>query len=858
MLLVDDKESNRVAIKASIEAHTTWEIVTAASGEEALDMLLKYPFICVLMDLRMPGGMNGLETAEMIRQHPNYASLPILFLSAEHLSDDEMTEVFKYEYSDFATKAIKIDHLTRRVNRLVIEANYASQQKAQSIAIKAANDSLINVLDSLPEAVYIFDSKGDLLYENQTAKIQCGDNKPSLLGMAAKFGLDPDHELFKMDEKTTSMKVNWEDNFISRTCRITSSEIVFSGQKAFQLLLQDITTDENLLQAISRSEEQYRQYWTLTPSMIFAVNESGVVIRGNPMFQEVMDKSIDDLIGHDAASLFSEPAEGNSSEWIGWSEFISQTWEKEKATLKTEGGRVLRVNSAESVTNKGLVTSVFAADVTSYLDVIRSLEEVKVGFQQLFETKFSGLVVIDYDSGVIIEANQRAHEILGSESLKGTHVRQFMAIGDYRSAANIATAYHEPVGSLELRIKSGLSDRSFPCAIYHETTEIFGKKCKLGWLMTGKTLDAVMVYQKILDSSSTSIVFYDSDGLIHHANPRAKRTFGKVLSGSNIADLVDCESCQDIFFTPDGPLTEVNMIGRLGHFWGQLKVSEMRHHGRDMLLVVIEDISEKKMLMQTLSDAMLEREELKLIKNRFVSIVSHEMRSPLTSIRSSSELIEMFLDDEKTLTTCKPHLERIDRNVTYMVEFLEDALLIGEMKTAASRFSPKKIIIEDLRHQIYDSAESSGYSGRLDFSDDVWNQEIFCDSGLLLHAIQNLLGNAAKYSSSKAPILVDGKTADGMVILTVKDFGIGMTEDDIEKVFQQFHRGKNVGSVKGTGMGLLIVKNIMDLHAGWVKIDSDPGVGSQVSLIFPVVDTDVIIKNIADPTESFQDQPAFR
>ncbi|MDG1753838.1 MAG: ATP-binding protein [Rhodothermales bacterium] len=543
---------------------------------------------------------------------------------------------------------------------------------------------------------------------------------------------------------------------------------------------------------------------------------------------------------------------------------VSGVWDQltkdvnQMATLKTKGGRVLRVKSAESVTNEGLVTSVFAADVTSYLDVIRSLEEVKGGFQQLFETKFSGLVVIDYDSGVIIEANQRAHEILGSESLKGTHMRQFMAIGDYRSASNIATAYHEPVGSLELKIKSRSSDKSFPCAIYHETTEIFGKKCKLGWLMTGDTLDAVMVYQKILDSSPTSIVFYDSDGLIHHANPRAKRTFGKVLSGSNIADLVACESCQDIFFTPDGPLTEVDMIGRLGHFWGQLKVSKMRHHGRDMLLGVIEDISEKKNLTETLSKAMLEREELKLIKNRFVSIVSHEMRSPLTSIRSSLELIEMFLDDQKTLTTCRPHLERIDRNVTHMVEFLEDALLIGEMKTAESRFSPKKIILEDLRHQIYDSAESSGYAGRLDFSDDVWNQEIFCDSGLLLHAIQNLLGNAAKYSSSKAPILVDGKTADGMVILTVKDFGIGMTEDDVEKVFQQFHRGKNVGSVKGTGMGLLIVKNIMDLHAGWVKIDSDPGVGSQVSLNFPVVDTDVIIKNIADPTESFQDQPAFR
>lgn len=220
------------------------------------------------------------------------------------------------------------------------------------------------------------------------------------------------------------------------------------------------------------------------------------------------------------------------------------------------------------------------------------------------------------------------------------------------------------------------------------------------------------------------------------------------------------------------------------------------------------------------------QKELAELKSRFVSMTSHEFRTPLSVIVSSSEMVEAYAERWPAEKKAE-HLGRIRGAAKAMTRMLDAILLIGRSDAGMLKFEPHPLDVDRLfRDVIEDAEQGARQSHRVTYTAPADGLQVVADEALLRHVLENLLSNALKYSPAEAPVQFDASQQNGTLVLTVRDRGIGIPESDRRRLFETFHRGANVGSVSGTGLGLAIVKRAVDLHGGQVSVESEVGVGT--------------------------------
>jgi PAS domain S-box-containing protein len=249
------------------------------------------------------------------------------------------------------------------------------------------------------------------------------------------------------------------------------------------------------------------------------------------------------------------------------------------------------------------------------------------------------------------------------------------------------------------------------------------------------------------------------------------------------------------------------------------------------------DITQRKRAEEELVRTLEREKELSRLKSNFVSMVSHEFRTPLGIIQSSSELLRDFYQkmqpDERN-----EQLESITRNTRRMAGMMEEILVLSRLDAGKLDFQPAALDLNLFCRRVVDEILSA--TNRrcvIALSLDSIPPEAQADERLLGHIFTNLLSNAAKYSEPEATVYFDVKRDGPEVVCVVRDQGIGISEEDQQKLFQAFHRGSNVGTRAGTGLGLLLVKRCADLHGGRVQLSSKIGEGTTVTVTLPVFRT---------------------
>ncbi len=247
-----------------------------------------------------------------------------------------------------------------------------------------------------------------------------------------------------------------------------------------------------------------------------------------------------------------------------------------------------------------------------------------------------------------------------------------------------------------------------------------------------------------------------------------------------------------------------------------------------------QDITERKQAEVEICRALEKERELSELRSSFVSLVSHEFRTPLTTILSSTELLDRYssrLSDEKK----QNHLKRIQTAVLRMTQLLEDILTIGKAEAGKLQFEPSPMDVVAFCHEIVESMQISVCGHHtLNFVPqcDAINTQL--DEKLLAHIITNLLSNAIKYSPEGGIIQFDLLCTDSEAIFSIQDSGIGIPKEDLEQLFESFNRASNVGMIPGTGIGLTIVKKCVELHAGKITVESELGVGTTFTVTLPM------------------------
>jgi PAS domain S-box-containing protein len=256
--------------------------------------------------------------------------------------------------------------------------------------------------------------------------------------------------------------------------------------------------------------------------------------------------------------------------------------------------------------------------------------------------------------------------------------------------------------------------------------------------------------------------------------------------------------------------------------------------GKPLIQAVILDITERKEAEAELLKSLAREKELSALKSNFVSMVSHEFRTPLGVIMSSSEILESYFDALPTEQRVE-HLESIKKNTRRMAELMEEVLLLSRVEAGRLSLEPQPIDLAIFCRRLVDEVLSATHRRcPIEVTLDATDGDTYADERLLRHILNNLLTNAVKYSPEGVAVqFFMTRMAAGVRFLVV-DHGIGIPEQDQKWLFNAFQRGRNVGNIPGTGLGLVIVKRCVELHRGTIKIDSVVGRGTKVEVEVPV------------------------
>jgi PAS domain S-box-containing protein len=280
---------------------------------------------------------------------------------------------------------------------------------------------------------------------------------------------------------------------------------------------------------------------------------------------------------------------------------------------------------------------------------------------------------------------------------------------------------------------------------------------------------------------------------------------------------------------------EVQMRSRRGTVHTLLLSAESIEINREPhLLTFAIDITQRKQAEAELLRTLARAKELGQLRSNFVSMVSHEFRTPLGIIQSSAEILEDYLDQLGPAER-EDHLQSIRNNTRRMAGIMEEVLLIGSFDAGKMEFKPAPLELRGFMERLMDEVLSAaGRRCPIQLSLSEMPAEIQADERLLQHFFTNLLTNAVKYSNAGSPVVVEIAPVGGEIVCGIRDQGIGIPEADREWLFNAFHRGHNVDDRPGTGLGLVIVKRCVDLHCGKINVESKLGEGTVVTVRLPL------------------------
>ena len=255
------------------------------------------------------------------------------------------------------------------------------------------------------------------------------------------------------------------------------------------------------------------------------------------------------------------------------------------------------------------------------------------------------------------------------------------------------------------------------------------------------------------------------------------------------------------------------------------KVAERTH----ALMNTLEQLEQRK---DELAKALTAEQELGELKSRFVSMASHEFRTPLTAVLTSASLIEKYPGTEQQDKRMR-HLVRIRQSVNHLNDILEEFLSVGRIEEGKVLACPAPVSLNMLLPDTVADVQGLLKPGQTIVEEVSGPDTIWLDPSLLRKILVNLLSNALKYSGQNSVVRMRAVCADGQLILTVQDHGVGISVEDQEHLFERFFRARNVTTVPGTGLGLYIIGRYLELMNGTIALHSTLGVGTTVTITIP-------------------------
>ncbi len=559
-----------------------------------------------------------------------------------------------------------------------------------------------------------------------------------------------------------------------------------------------------------------------------------------------------------------------------------EMWSYEYRYLKADGTYAYVNDKAIIIRDKnGQAIRVIGTmkDITKEKELTNKLQESEQIFKSAFKNSAAGMALVDVE-GFYTEVNERLCEMFGytSDEIKSFRFQDITYVKDLK----IDLGFKEKLDSGEISHfssekrfihKNGSIVWTYMSVSIEQNNKIPFYIVQLIDITERKKIErhnqllltennrnksiqlreAKNMYRFLADNTADLVCVHGLDSTFQYVSPSSTKLLGytpEELICTSPLDYAFPEEIEYLMTSLTDFIDEKVDDGTTAQFktksgdyiWLETKANLIRQRG---IVVGFQtssrDITERKKAEMVLENALNQERELNELRTNLVSTISHEFRTPMTTIRTSAELIGMYLENQKleNAPLLQKRVSIITEEIDRIVELMEAVLTISREDSGKTNFNPELFDLRELCCNIieinYDN-QNNKQKIVLDFTNESFM--VYADVKLMEYSILNILNNAVKYSKGVGDIIFNIKKIEDAIQIEIIDFGIGIPEEEQSKLFNTFFRASNTNGYQGTGLGLYIVKTFTEKNSGTIKLESTLGKGTQVTFQFPLANQD--------------------
>ena len=740
-----------------------------------------------------------------------------------------------------------------------------------------SKDKFLLIIESIKEAYFEVDLKGNLTFFNESLLKLSGYSREELLELNYKYLTDEKNkkkvfEGFNTVYKTGEPLTDFEHHFKNKTGeKVIGETSVYlkydsKGNKiGFYGIFRDVTKRkkeeerfkqelEELVnlrtQELRESEEKYSNLFQHSNDAIFLHDLEGQIIDANQRVLEQFGYTRSEIVNLKISEL--HPTTELESSKKAFEELSQKGDIRFEISFKKKNGKIFLAEVSSSLVDVGgkqMIQGV-VRDITVRVLTEKRLKESEEKYRNMINHLDLGFYQLNWD-GLLLNHNPRFCEILGynpSENLKNRDVHDFWQkpadrriylkeleekgfVKNYLVYAKKKNG-EKIVVQLNSHIIEGSKDKSqIIQGLISDITERFELERKLK--------ESEERYRNLIESVPFSIALIDQQGKIDYCNPPIEKLLGysqDELIGIEFKNLpaihpkyvpIMLKRFQKVLKGEILPPLEIELYKKDGSLiWIRYQTTLVKLGNEVLLQAVINDITEQKQADLLIEEEIIKLKELDQIRKDLISRVSHELKTPLVSVCGAAELlldlfIEELNEDTKELIVM---IEKGGKRLKYLVDNLVDITRIEYNKLKLEKESTDfSQVIRDCTRELMYLINKRKLNLELDLMDDLFLE---IDRIRIEQVIVNLLSNAIKNTPPTGKITIKSLQKDNCVELSISDTGIGLTKEEMDKLFTRFGKIERYGDgleyidIQGTGLGLYISKEIIDLHEGTIRAES--------------------------------------
>jgi len=613
------------------------------------------------------------------------------------------------------------------------------------------------------------------------------------------------------------------------------------------VIFRDITQIKRAEQDSFKNAKYLEEVFNNVADGVFILDINWQIKEVNKIFQEIFDYEKEEIVGESFSNIFNPRDFGGDfllnmiKEDVELNKIYSGEYILKKKIMETfyaqiyitamndENGKVINyVGSIRDITESREIQNELLVQTTTAKKAEEQVRSINEYLRNIFNNMDDVVLVLD-SKGNIKSCNGAYHDVLGltSEELVCENITTMLGLDVEFNESIIDGEYsflNKEHKLIYLLLKSSKDKREQIIITIHDITMIKEIQFEIE--------KNEIKFRSLFEVSHDAIMYSDHEGLIFDLNKSAIKMLS--IKSVNKHKLID-------FIYPDDIVVFDEMMEHMKNFYYSKKelkiISQKEYIDVELSIFSVGKLEEKLDYFVYIMRDITEQKRVNALKDEFVSIVSHELKTPITSIDGSLKLLLGGVMG-KLSPKVENILELASRNSIRLIDLINDILNIQKMEAGQMQYIEEELNLNDIILSIVE--ESQGYVDRYGVNvklKNIDNVLIFADKLKIIQVVTNLLSNAIKFSEKGSEVILYSEIIDNFIRVHIEDFGVGIPESFREKIYNKFSQSELSITRKsdGTGLGLSIAKKIVEHFGGRIDFSSEIDKGTDFYFDLPII-----------------------